>query len=50
MTGARTLKDEDVSDDIQPETIRSMGNYAVNVEWSDGHTSIYPYAMLEQLV
>ncbi len=50
MTGARTLKDEDVSDDIRPETIRSMGNYAVNVEWSDGHTSIYPYAMLEQLV
>ena len=47
MTGKRILQDEDVPDDIYPTGIQPVGNYAVAIQWSDGHTSsIYPYDML----
>lgn len=43
-TGAQILKPEDVPDDVVPLSIEKMGNYAVAVQWSDGHnSSIYPY-------
>lgn len=43
-TGAPILDPKTVADDIEPTSIRAMGNYAVAIEWSDGHTSsIYPY-------
>ena len=46
-TGAQILKPEDVSDDVVPLSIEKMGNYAVAVQWSDGHnSSIYPYDRL----
>ena len=50
MTGEKTLRDEEVPADIVPEQIAPMGNYAVTVAWSDGHSSIYPYDKLEALV
>jgi Mrp family chromosome partitioning ATPase/DUF971 family protein len=47
FTGEPILKPDDVSDDIYPENIEKMGNYAVAIKWSDGHnTSIYPYERL----
>lgn len=43
-TGEAILKPEDVPDDVVPLEIEKMGNYAVAIKWSDGHTtSIYPY-------
>lgn len=43
-TGERILKAEDVPDNVMPVEIEKMGNYAVAIKWSDGHTtSIYPY-------
>jgi Mrp family chromosome partitioning ATPase/DUF971 family protein len=50
MTGEQILRDDDVSENIVPESIHPMGNYAVAVAWSDGHSSIYPYEMLEKIV
>ncbi len=36
--------------DVRPVSIEPMGNYAVAVAWSDGHTSsVYPYETLEAL-
>ena len=47
LTGEAILKPESVPDDIYPTSIQPMGNYAVAVQWSDGHTSsIYPYEAL----
>ncbi len=44
MTGEPRLDPASVSDDIYPTSIEPMGNYAVAISWSDGHTSsIYPY-------
>lgn len=46
-TGEQILKPEDVPDDVFPEEITPMGNYAVAIRWSDGHSSsIYPYDRL----
>jgi Mrp family chromosome partitioning ATPase/DUF971 family protein len=44
FTGERRLKPEDVPNDVFPKTMAPMGNYAVAIAWSDGHSSsIYPY-------
>ncbi len=38
------------STEIQPVTLALVGNYAVNVEWRDGHnTGIYTFSRLRQL-
>jgi len=43
-TGEPILKPEDVPENVVPVEIEKMGNYAVAIKWSDGHTtSIYPY-------
>ena len=50
MTGKRKLQDEDISEDIYPTGIQPVGNYAVAIQWSDGHSSsIYPYEALSQM-
>ena len=50
MTGEKMLRDEDVSEDIMPDQVSPMGNYAVAISWSDGHGSIYPYEMFKEVV
>lgn len=43
-TGRPLLDPASVAEDIHPTAIQPMGNYAVAISWSDGHTSsIYPY-------
>jgi DUF971 family protein len=50
MSGEQVLKPEDVGEDIFPTQIQTMGNYAIAIHWSDGHTSsIYPYDLLLEL-
>lgn len=46
-TGEKTLKKEDIPKDIQGLEVVPLGNYAVSIKWSDGHSSsIYPYSSL----
>jgi DUF971 family protein len=36
--------------DLEPTHLSPVGNYAINIEWSDGHhTGIYPWDMLRAL-
>lgn len=50
LTGARTLREEDIREDIAPQEITPLGNYAIGINWNDGHSSgIYPYAHIKQL-
>lgn len=44
MTGEMKLDPESVSEDVKPVNMRKVGNYALEVGWSDGHRSLYPYA------
>ena len=48
LTGEQVLQPENVSEDIKPEAISPLGNYAVTISWTDGHSSIFPYDMLAQ--
>ena len=35
---------------VQPVRLQAVGNYALNIEWDDGHhTGIYPWNMLRAL-
>ena len=45
-TGERLVDTKKIPADINPVEILPLGNYAVGITWSDGHSSgIYPYSM-----
>ena len=49
-TGEKKLDPATVPEAVEPTHIEPMGNYAVAIHWSDGHTSsIYPYDTLAAL-
>ena len=36
--------------DVRPVRLTAVGNYALNIEWDDGHhTGIYPWGMLRAM-
>ena len=39
LTGAQILHPSQVGEDVRPQTIRQVGNYAFQVNWTDGHPS-----------
>ncbi|HMP88570.1 MAG TPA: P-loop NTPase [Kiritimatiellia bacterium] len=50
FTGKPLLRAEDISDGVYPIKMQPMGNYAMAVQWSDGHSSsIFPYDFLLEL-
>lgn len=50
MTGLRTLDVEGVPRDVHPTSIGFSGNYALKIEWSDGHGSgLYTWSRLREL-
>lgn len=48
-TGVRTLRDADISDDIEPAAWQPVGNYAVQITWPDGFSQIAAYELLDSL-
>ncbi len=50
LTGKQILNPESVSDSIRPINLSPTGNYAVSVDWSDGHRSLYPYRQIRSLL
>ena len=50
MTGQQILQPQSVSELIKPTSIIPCGNYALSVNWSDGHRSLYPYRQIRALV
>ena len=50
MSGRPLLDPASVRPDVAPRTITSVGNYAITVNWSDGHsTGIYSFEYLRAL-
>ncbi len=48
-TGRKILDPATIPADIRPLEIRPVGNYAVQIQWSDGHGSgIYTWATLRR--
>jgi DUF971 family protein len=49
-THEQILKPESVADSIRPAKIESVGQYAMSIQFTDGHkTGIYTFAMLRKL-
>ena len=49
-SGEARLDASTVPDDVHPQQIKTVGRYALQFDWSDGHDSgIYPFARLRAL-
>jgi DUF971 family protein len=49
FTGKKLLDPAAIPDDIRPERIEPVGNYAIQIHWSDGHsTGIYTWQTLRE--
>lgn len=49
FTGDKILDETKVPKDIEPLTIKPVGNYAVGISWSDAHSSLMPFSFLSSL-
>ena len=50
LTGKQILLATDISEAVAPFKMASCGNYALSVDWSDGHRSLYPYRKIRSLL
>lgn len=50
MTGRQILVPSSVPETIKPTKMASTGNYALSVDWSGGHRSLYPYRQIRALM
>jgi DUF971 family protein len=50
MTGRQILVASDISENIKPLKMYPTGQYALSVDWSDGHRSLYPYRQIRALL
>jgi DUF971 family protein len=49
-TGRKLLDPATIPEDIRPLQITAVGNYAIQIHWSDGHgTGIYSWETLRQI-
>ena len=49
-TGEERLDPTSVPQDVHPLRIESVGRYAIQIDWSDGHSSgIYPFRTLRAI-
>lgn len=49
-SGKRTFGDDQVALDVKPKGLLPVGNYAIQIDWSDGHTTgIYSWDYLLKL-
>jgi len=50
MSGRQILQPWSISDRVKPLKMTPTGNYALGIDWSDGHASLYPYRQIKALV
>lgn len=49
-SGEPRLDPASVPEDVHPLRVQSVGRYAIQIDWSDGHsTGIYPFRRLRSL-
>jgi Mrp family chromosome partitioning ATPase/DUF971 family protein len=49
LTGRQLLIPSTISESVRPLKLYPTGNYALSVNWSDGHKSLYPYRQILSL-
>lgn len=50
LTGRQILIRSRIPDSVEPLRMVPTGNYALSVDWSDGHRSLYPYRQIKSLL
>ena len=50
FTGRRLVTSATVAGDVKPLSTAPIGRYAISVDWSDGHKSLYPFRQIAALV
>ena len=50
FTRKKLISSGNISDDIKPLSTAPIGRYAVSVDWSDGHKSLYPFRQIAALI
>ena len=50
FTGKKLVNADKISNDLKPMSTAPIGRYAVSVDWSDGHKSLYPFRQIAALV
>ena len=50
FTGKSLLDKNSISEKIKPLGMAPIGRYAISVDWSDGHKSLYPFKQITKLV
>jgi len=50
LTGRQILVPSDIPESVRPINMAPTGNYALSVDWSDGHKSLYPYRQINALI
>jgi len=50
-SGEDRLDPASVPEDVRPVKLQPVGRYAIQIDWSDGHTSgIYPFDRLREMM
>lgn len=50
FTGEKIFDEKTIPMDVHAAKIEPCGAYAVRIDWSDGHHSIFPFAILDELL
>ena len=50
ITGRQLLQPSTILETVYPKKMYPTGNYALSVDWSDGHRSLYPYKQIKSLL
>jgi DUF971 family protein len=49
FTGKQLLDPETIPAGIKPLSMAPIGRYAISVDWSDGHKSLFPFRRIKEL-
>jgi len=48
FTGKKLFRDEDIPHDVRIVGTKESGAYAIQIEWSDGHSSLFPWTKIKE--
>ncbi|CAJ1362117.1 unnamed protein product [Effrenium voratum] len=49
MTGERLFRDQDIPKNVRATKVETAGRYAVYIEWSNKHHSLFPFDLLGEI-